>query len=273
MKIKKIQKNESKWFNLKNPVKIKTEEGMKFSRRFFFNGYKEVFNLEFSDGSKNKFTSNHKLKLSNGEWCQVSDLKCGMSFNNLLTLKKKESYGISPTMDMEVEDVHYYILENGIHSHNSSFILGQVSQGIEPQNSNYYSKDLAKGKFTFKNPYLKKLLKEKGKDDHDTWKSILIRGGSVQHLDFLSKEEKDVFKTFGEISQKEIIIQAAQRQKYIDQGQSLNLMIPPTTKPKEVNELLIFAWEQGIKSLYYQRSANPAQELARSILTCSSCEA
>lgn len=155
----------------------------------------------------------------------------------------------------------------------SSFILGQVSQGIEPQNSNYYSKDLAKGKFTFKNPYLKNLLKEKGKNDDDTWKSILIRGGSVQHLDFLSQDEKDVFKTFGEISQKEIIIQAAQRQKYIDQGQSLNLMIPPTTKPKEVNELLIFAWEQGIKSLYYQRSANPAQELARSILTCKSCEA
>lgn len=155
----------------------------------------------------------------------------------------------------------------------SSFILGQVSQGIEPQNSNYYSKDLAKGKFTFKNPYLKNLLKEKGKNDEDTWKSILIRGGSVQHLDFLSQEEKDVFKTFGEISQKEIIIQAAQRQKHIDQGQSLNLMIPPTTKPKEVNELLIFAWEQGIKSLYYQRSANPAQELARSILTCASCEA
>lgn len=155
----------------------------------------------------------------------------------------------------------------------SSFILGQVSPSIEPLNSNYFVKDLAKGKFTYRNPYLKKLLKEKGKDDDDTWKSVLIKGGSVQHLDFLSQDEKDVFKTFGEISQKEIVIQAAQRQKYIDQGQSLNVMIPPNTKPKEVNELYIFAWEQGIKSLYYQRSANPAQELARSILTCSSCEA
>ena len=154
----------------------------------------------------------------------------------------------------------------------SSFILGQVSPSIEPLNSNYFVKDLAKGKFTYKNPYLKKLLKEKGKDDDDTWKSILVKGGSVQHLEFLSENEKEVFKTFGEISQKEIIIQAAQRQKYIDQGQSLNIMIPPNTKPKEVNELMIFAWEQGIKSLYYQRSANPAQELARSILTCKSCE-
>jgi ribonucleoside-diphosphate reductase alpha chain len=155
----------------------------------------------------------------------------------------------------------------------SSFILGQVSPSIEPLNSNYYVKDLAKGKFTNKNPHLKNLLKEKGKHDDDTWKSILVHGGSVQHLDFLSDNEKEVFKTFGEISQKEIIIQAAQRQKYIDQGQSLNIMIPPNTKPKDVNELMIFAWEQGIKSLYYQRSANPAQELARSIMTCKSCEA
>jgi ribonucleoside-diphosphate reductase alpha chain len=154
----------------------------------------------------------------------------------------------------------------------SSFILGQVSPSIEPLNSNYFVKDLAKGKFTYKNPYLKKLLKEKGKDDDDNWKSILVKGGSVQHLDFLSENEKEVFKTFGEISQKEIIIQAAQRQKHIDQGQSLNIMIPPNTKPKDVNELMIFAWEQGIKSLYYQRSANPAQELARSILSCSTCE-
>ena len=153
----------------------------------------------------------------------------------------------------------------------SSFILGQVSPSIEPLNSNYFVKDLAKGKFTYRNPYLKKLLKEKGKDDDETWKAILVKGGSVQALDFLTQEEKDVFKTFGEISQKEIVIQAAGRQKYIDQGQSLNLMIPPATKPKDVNELLIFAWEQGIKSLYYQRSANPAQELARSILDCQAC--
>jgi len=155
----------------------------------------------------------------------------------------------------------------------SSFILGQVSPSIEPLNSNYYVKNLAKGKFTYKNPYLISLLKEKDMDTLEIWKDILIRGGSVQHLLFLSQEEKDVFKTFGEISQKEIIIQAAQRQKFIDQGQSLNMLIPPNTKPKDVNELIIFAWEQGIKSLYYQRSSNPSQELARSILTCSSCEA
>ena len=154
----------------------------------------------------------------------------------------------------------------------SSFILGQVSPSIEPLNSNYFVKKLAKGSFTFKNPYLKEILKNYKNDTDEVWKSILIRGGSVQHLNFLSSDEKDVFKTFGEISQKEIIIQAAQRQKFIDQSQSLNIMIPPDTKPKEVSDLLIEAWRMGIKTLYYQRSANPAQELSRNIMTCTSCE-
>lgn len=154
----------------------------------------------------------------------------------------------------------------------SSFILGQVSPSIEPLNSNYYVRDLAKGKFTYRNPHLEKLLEEKGKNNDEIWNSILLRGGSVQHLSFLSEHEKNVFKTFGEISQKEIIVQAATRQKYIDQGQSLNIMIPPEIKPKEVNSLIIFAWENGIKSLYYQRSANPAQELSRNLMSCATCE-
>jgi ribonucleoside-diphosphate reductase alpha chain len=154
----------------------------------------------------------------------------------------------------------------------SSFILGQVSPSIEPLNSNYFVKKLAKGSFTFKNPYLKEVLKIHKNDTDEVWKSILIRGGSVQHLEFLTSDEKSVFKTFGEISQKEIIIQAAQRQKFIDQSQSLNIMIPPDVKPKEVSDLLIEAWKMGIKTLYYQRSANPAQELSRNIMTCTSCE-
>ena len=134
-------------------------------------------------------------------------------------------------------------------------------------------KDLAKGKFTYRNPYLQEVLVNHGKDDSETWKSILSYGGSVQHLEFLTEHEKMVFKTFGEISQKEVVIQAAARQKYIDQSQSLNLMIHPDTPLKDVNELMLFAWEEGIKTLYYQRGTNPSQELARNILNCVSCEA
>ena len=153
----------------------------------------------------------------------------------------------------------------------SSFILGQVSPSIEPLNSNYFVKDLAKGKFTYKNPYLEDLLDQKEQNTPETWKSILVKGGSVQHLKFLSDKEKAVFKTFGEISQKEVLIQAAQRQKFIDQAQSLNIMIHPKSSPKDVSQLMIFAWEQGIKTLYYQRGTNPSQELSRNLLDCQSC--
>jgi ribonucleoside-diphosphate reductase alpha chain len=155
----------------------------------------------------------------------------------------------------------------------SSFILGQVSPWTEPHNSNYFVKDLAKGKYTYKNPYLKKILHKYDKDTTAVWEDILGHGGSVQHLDFLMQDEKNVFKTFGEISQTEIVIQASQRQKYIDQSQSLNLTIHPDTPVKDINKLLIFGWENGIKSFYYQRGTNPSQELARNLLSCTSCEA
>ena len=154
----------------------------------------------------------------------------------------------------------------------SAFILGQVSEGIEPNKSNYYIKDLAKGKFSIRNKYLEDILEDKGKNNPEVWSSILMNRGSVQHLECLSDYEKEVFKTFEEISPKEVIIQASQRQKYIDQGQSINLMIHPKTPVKDVNALILEAWRLGIKSLYYQISVNAAQEFSRNILSCSSCE-
>lgn len=155
----------------------------------------------------------------------------------------------------------------------SSFILGAVSPSIEPLASNYYIKGLAKGKFTYKNPFLKELLATKDKDLPEVWDSILMKGGSVQHLGFLTQDEKDVFKTFSEVSQLEVIQQAAARQPFIDQGQSLNLMIPNTSSVKDINSLIIEAWKLGIKTLYYQRSTNAAQEVARTLMNCVSCEA
>ena len=155
----------------------------------------------------------------------------------------------------------------------SAFILGQVSEGIEPHRSNYMIKDLAKGKFSIKNHHLEALLESKGHNTPEVWDSILKRSGSVQHLDILTDEEKKVFKTFQEISPREIIIQAAARQQFIDQGQSLNLMISPNTSAKDVNTLFIEAWRLGLKGLYYQYSVNAAQEAARDILSCESCSA
>lgn len=145
----------------------------------------------------------------------------------------------------------------------SAFILGQVSQGIEPIWSNCYVKDVAKMKVTIKNPTLKTLLAEKEKDTKDTWDSIRDNDGSVQHLDCLSDTEKAVFRTFAEIDQSIVISQAADRQVFIDQAQSLNVMVAPDTSVRDINQLYIQAWKQGVKSLYYQHSMNAAQQLSR----------
>ncbi|MDM7461717.1 MAG: ribonucleoside-diphosphate reductase subunit alpha [bacterium] len=156
----------------------------------------------------------------------------------------------------------------------SSFILGQVSPSIEPFMSNYHVKDLAKVKTTFKNPYLQQALRARGKDTDEVWQSIAAHDGSVQHLDFLSEEERAVFKTFSEISQMTLVQQAAQRQQFIDQGQSLNLMIHPETPVRDINLLMMRAAELGVKSLYYQYSVNAAQEFNRELLlSCAVCEA
>jgi len=151
----------------------------------------------------------------------------------------------------------------------SSFILEQVSMGIEPIKSNYFVKDLAKIKTVYRNPYLIKELEKYGLNTDDVWSNILKKDGSVQHLDFPTKE---VFKTFVEITPKEIILQAAQRQKFIDQSQSLNLMIHPSIPAKDINQLYLYAHEEGIKTLYYQFSQNSAQAFARNIMECVSCE-
>lgn len=155
----------------------------------------------------------------------------------------------------------------------SSIILGQVSQSIEPWESNYFENDNAKGVFTMKNPVLEQVLKEKGKNTREVWLSILQNAGSVQHLDFLSDLEKAVFKTFIEINQAEIIQQAGDRQQFIDQGQSINLKIDPDKNKRFNVDLIVMAWKCGVKSLYYHKSLNKAQELGRANAACQACEA
>lgn len=159
----------------------------------------------------------------------------------------------------------------------TSYIMGgktlNLSEGIEVHKSNYTSKKLAKIQSEVKNIELLKLLEEKGKNIKSVWDSILENNGSVQHLDFLSEREKDLFKTFSEVSQVDVIKLASQRQKFIDQGQSINIMIHPDTPANEINKLHLLAFDEGIKGLYYQYSINAAQQFSKELLTCSSCEA
>ena len=205
-----------------------------------------------------------------------------------MSIELGKEYGYAPIFDNIEEGNNGIIKERNVvklaiaPTTSSSAILGQVSPGIEPFTSNFYKVNLAKGNFIRKNKYLDALLNQKiehgiikSKEQlEDLWTDIMVKQGSVQHIseDILSKEEKDIFKTFKEISQYEIIVQASERQKYIDQSQSLNLNIPPNTPPKEVNKLIIEAWKRGIKTLYYQRSQSVSKELLSNIVSCISCE-
>ena len=136
----------------------------------------------------------------------------------------------------------------------NSKLSGNISPGIEPWAANVFTEQSAKGTFIRKNPTLEKLLNKKRKNTRKVWDKILADGGSVQDLDFLSDEQKEVFKTFKEINQLELVRQAGIRQQYIDQSVSLNLAFPNTATPKWLNKVHFDAWKKGIKTLYYMRT-------------------
>ena len=135
-----------------------------------------------------------------------------------------------------------------------SIICGGTSACIEPIPANIYTHKTLSGSFSIKNPYLEKLLMEKSKNSDAVWNSILEKGGSVQHLDFLTPEEKDTYKTSFEIDQRWLLELAGDRTPYIDQATSLNLFIPADVDKWDLLMLHFRAWELGIKSLYYLRS-------------------
>jgi ribonucleoside-diphosphate reductase alpha chain len=135
-----------------------------------------------------------------------------------------------------------------------SIICGGTSACIEPIPANIYTHKTLSGSFSIRNPYLEKLLSEKSKNSEAVWNSILEQGGSVQHLDFLSQDEKDTYKTSFEIDQRWLLELAADRTPYIDQAQSLNLFIPADVEKWDLLMLHFRAWELGVKSLYYLRS-------------------
>jgi ribonucleoside-diphosphate reductase alpha chain len=135
-----------------------------------------------------------------------------------------------------------------------SIICGGTSACIEPIPANIYTHKTLSGSFSIRNPYLEKLLIEKSKNSDAVWNSILEKGGSVQHLDFLTQEEKDCYKTSFEIDQRWLIELAADRTPFIDQSASLNLFIPADVEKWDLLMLHFRAWELGIKSLYYLRS-------------------
>lgn len=153
----------------------------------------------------------------------------------------------------------------------SSIICGTVSKSIEPWEAVIFENDNAKGVFTQYNPFFVELAQKRGKDTPAMWESVMRAGGRVDHLDWLTQREKDVFKPWIDISQKAIVQQAIDRQVYIDQGQSLNIVLPLDATMKEDVDLIKMAHKGGLKSLYYRNGENPSQKLARE--ACVACEA
>lgn len=135
-----------------------------------------------------------------------------------------------------------------------SIITGGASPGIEPNAANAFTHKTLSGSHSVRNPYLEKLLEQKGRNDEDTWTDITLNGGSVQHLDFLSQEEKDVFKTAFELDQRWLIEHAADRTPYVCQSQSLNVFLPADVHKRDLHQIHMLAWKKGVKSLYYLRS-------------------
>jgi ribonucleoside-diphosphate reductase alpha chain len=135
-----------------------------------------------------------------------------------------------------------------------SIICGGTSPGVEPIAANSYTHKTLSGSFNVKNKYLEKILEKYNKNNDEIWSSITTNQGSVIHLDFLSKEEKDVFKTAFEIDQKWIVELGADRTPHISQAQSINLFLPADVHKKELHQIHFQAWKKGLKSLYYCRS-------------------
>jgi ribonucleoside-diphosphate reductase alpha chain len=135
-----------------------------------------------------------------------------------------------------------------------SIICGGASPGIEPIAANVYNHKTLSGSFIVRNPSLKKVLAQHGRDDEDTWTSITVSKGSVQHLDFLSEQEKAVFKTAFELDQRWVVEHAADRTPFICQSQSVNLFLPADVHKRDLHQIHYQAWKKGVKSLYYCRS-------------------
>lgn len=184
-------------------------------------------------------------------------------------------FGHAPIFDEVDEDIVKYrnTTTNAVApTRSSSGILGQSSEGRNLIEANYYQVRTAKGTFMRKSREFEKLLISKGMDNDETWESVKLANGSCQHLDFLTDAEKRVFKTFPETNQMAIIIQASIAQKYLDQGQSIDLNIPPEVSASDVNNLYMQAWKLGVKSLYYQKSESVAKNFINEIASCAFCE-
>lgn len=273
MKVIKVHKNDKHWVNI-NPMEIKTPTGVQTVSRLHYNGVEETLHLIFSNGNDTfeiDCTFNHSFRMSNGEWIQAEYIEEHHIFDNnymlVSSLVNKEPIA---TYDFEVPKEHCYILNSGIISHNTALLMGGVSEGINPDPAMVFTQSTAGGEVDRINPVFLEVMKAKGKFDKKTIKSIVEKNGSVQHLDWLTDEEKLTFRTAFEIDQKAVLRLASARATRIDQGQSLNLFFSADEDEEYISEVHQQAFmDENIKSLYYIYTLAGVQAAKNECLACS----
>lgn len=264
MKVRSVKLKQPQWFESEKNIEVRTSAGTAKVNKLYFNGYAEVLDLIMKKEDlihTARCTANHKFLTINHGWVKIIELIPGMELTDGWFVESVLATGeIMPTFDIEVPTTHDYALENGVVTHNSSSILmGNTSPSIEPFKANCYRQDTLSGSFMNKNRYLDGIIKEKCAENkrldyNDIWSSIIANGGSVQHLDILDDWQKSVFKTAIEIDQRWIVEHAADRQEFIDQGQSVNVFFRPDVGVKYLHAVHFLAWKKGLKTLYYCRS-------------------
>jgi ribonucleoside-diphosphate reductase alpha subunit len=272
--IDEIEKNNlgGVWYDFKSPLMVKTMGGYEESNRIYYNGHTEIYEIEMEDGNIFKCSSEHQFLVNvNGEevWVKVKDLKENDDIVNIFknikikSIKRGEKL---PVWDIEVDNVHHYILDNGCVSHNSSAKITGSFEMTEPAHSALFNRKVVGGEILIVNKYLINDFEKLGIWGDDLKNEIIINDGSIQNINFnnyLDQDDKKYnskisriehlikkYKTIWEISQKQLIDMSADRAPFIDQSQSLNIYMSKPTLSR-LSSSHFHAWESGLKTLCY----------------------
>ncbi len=273
MKVTKVFNNSKKWFNI-NDITVKTPSGSKVSNRIFYNGIEDTIHLVF-DNNNEIFeidcTLNHKFRTNSGEWVCSENITSEHTFDNGFVLKSSSINDMPiATFDIEIPDEHCYVTKYGIVSHNTALIQGGISEGINPDPAIVFNQATAAGEMDRISPTFLKLLKERNMYSKETIRSITDNNGSVQHLEWLTDDEKLVFRTAFEMDQSAQIRLCSTRQKYVDQGQSINLFFSADEDEKYITKVHQQAFlDENLHSLYYIYTLAGVQAAKSECIACS----
>lgn len=239
--------DEQAWFKFKEPILVNTRFGPKKSNKIFYNGYVETLLIELVDGSIFECSENHKFLVDRNSlkvWVEAKDLINNDAIINIddkvILISNITKGSLKPTWDISVEEVQEFLLENGCVSHNTSSIYGNQAS-TEPQTSNLERRQVLAGEFIVVNKHLVKELVKRKIWSEDVRQQIMRDNGSIQKIDVIPNDIKEIYKTAYEVKQKSVIDQACDRAPYIDQTQSMNLFVDNPNFAK-LTAMHFYAW-------------------------------